>query len=133
MKKLAILFAALLLLTACTAQEEPPATSEAPVTEATVTETAAPTETEAPTEAETTEVVSESLDCATTFEYAKTFIDKSVDELIDAIGEPVEAYYEESCIGDGCDGILTYSNFTVFTFREADGSAETVVDAELND
>ena len=135
MKKLAFLFAALLLLTACASQEEPPATTEAPFTEATVTETELLTETptEAPTGAETTEEVSESLDCATTFEYAKTFIDKSVDELIDAIGEPVESYYEESCIGDGYDGILTYSTFTVFTFREADGSAETVVDAELND
>ena len=123
MKKLALFLVLLLLLTACAAQPEPVATTETPVTEATVTETAAPTE------AITTEAVS----APSEFEYAKTFIDKRLDELVDAIGEPLESYYEESCIGDGYDGILTYSTFTVFTFREADGSAETVVDAELND
>ncbi len=131
MKKLVFLLAALLLLTACGAAAEPVATTEAPVTEATVTETEIPTE--APTEAAATEDVSESIDCATTFVIAKTFIDKSLDELLPLVGEPSEAYYEESCIGDGYDGILVFSYFTVYTFREADGSAETVVDVEMND
>lgn len=127
MKKLALFLVLLLFLTACAAQPEPVVPTEAPVTEAAVTETAAPTE------AIATETVSEPSDIDTTFEYAKTFIDKSLSELIDAVGEPLETYYEESCIGDGYDGILTYSTFTVFTFREANGSAETVVDAERND
>ena len=66
-------------------------------------------------------------------EIALTFVEKSVDELKAVLGEPDDAYYEESCIGDGEDGILYYGNLTVFTYREADGSAETVVDAEWND
>lgn len=127
MKKLAFLLAALLLLSACASQAEPVDTTDPPVTETNASQT------EAPTEAESTEAISESLDCATTFEIAKTYIDKSLDELLPHVGEPSEVYYEESCIGDGYDGILVFSNFTVYTFREADGSAETVVDVEMND
>lgn len=130
MKKLAFLFAALLLLTACGSQTEPVATTAAPVTEATVTETEAPTEvpTEAPTEAEVTDT-----EASSDLEIALTFVGKSVEELKAALGEPDDTFYEESCSGDGDDGFLYFGNITVFTYREADGSAETVVDAELND
>lgn len=131
MKKLALILSLLLLLTACGSTVAPVVTTEATSTEAAVNETEALTE--APTEASATEGVVESLYCTTDFEIAKTFIDKNLDELKAAIGEPVDAYYEESCIGEGEDGILAYDYFTVYTFRPADGSAETVVDAEMND
>lgn len=130
MKKLALILSLLLLLTACGSTVEPVVTTEAPVAEATVIETAAQTEapaeapTETPTEAEPTE---------SALDLALSFVDKPLEELMAVLGEPGDAYYEESCIGEGEDGILTYDGFTVYTFRPADGSAETVVDAERND
>lgn len=128
MKKLAILLAALLLFTACAAPAAPVVTTEAPATEARVTETEAVTE--APTEVETTEAATEE---PSVLDIALTFVDKSVDELKAALGEPDDARYEDSCSGDGDDGFLYYGDVIVFTYREADGSAETVIDAELND
>ncbi len=65
-----------------------------------------------------------------TAEAAQAFIDQDVSALIEAFGEPVSASYEASCMGDGDDGILQYDGFVVFTYREPDGSAETVIDAE---
>lgn len=121
MKKLAFLLAALLLLTACGAAAEPVDTTDPPVTET----SAAPTE--APTEAAVSEIVSAEL------ENALSFIGKGLDELKAVLGEPVEVYYEDSCSGDGDDGILNFGSVTVYTYREADGSAETVIDAEMND
>lgn len=130
MKKLAILLAALLLFTACAATVEPVDTTEAPATEATVTETEQPTE--APTEAEIEPAPSMSEE-PSVLDIALTFVDKSVDELKAALGEPDDASYEDSCSGDGDDGFLYYGDVIVFTYREADGSAETVIDAELKD
>lgn len=118
MKKLAILLAALLLLTACASQTEPVKATETPVSEA----TAAPTE--AQTEPGATEIVSSEL------ETALRFVGKSLVELKAVLGEPDEVYYEDSCSGDGDDGILNFGSVTVYTYREADGSAETVIDAE---
>lgn len=128
MKKLALIFAALLLLTACATPAAPIATTEATVTEATVIETEQPTEAPAETEAPETDP-----ETSSELELALSFVDKPLEELKAAIGEPTDAYYEESCIGEGDDGILDYGDFTVYTFRPADGSAETVVDAERND
>lgn len=65
-----------------------------------------------------------------TVEDALAFVEKPVQELKDAIGEPLESYYEYSCSGPGDDGILTYDGFIVFTYREPDGVTEKVVDAE---
>lgn len=128
MKKLAWILVLLLLLTACASPVEPVTTTEAPLTEAPSTEQP----TEAPSGRSETEAVTEPSESTSDFELAKTFIDKNLDDLKTALGEPADAYYEESCIGDGDDGILTYDTFTVFTFRPADGSAEVVVDAEPN-
>lgn len=55
---------------------------------------------------------------------AKTFIDRPVEELIAAIGEPVSSDYASSCLGSGEDGNLYYEGFTVYTYRE--GTSETV-------
>ena len=65
-----------------------------------------------------------------TVEDALAFVDQPLSDLIEAIGEPLEEYYEYSCSGPGDDGLLTYDGFIVFTYREPDGSAEVVVDAE---
>lgn len=129
MKKLAWILIFLILFTACAAPAAPVVTTEAPSTEAPAPQTEAPAapETEAPSEAPATESVSAE---PSVLEIALTFVDKSVDELKAALGEPDDAYYEDSCSGDGDDGFLYYGDVTVFTYREADGSAETVIDAE---
>lgn len=59
-------------------------------------------------------------------ELALTFIDKSVEELIAAIGEPISSDYAPSCLGAGEDGELVYDGFSVYTYRE--GDVETVRD-----
>lgn len=127
MKKLSLFLVFILLLTACAAPAEPVVTTEAPVTEVTAAQTELPTE--APTEEET-ETVTEA---PTVLDIALTFVDHSVEELKAVLGEPDDALYEDSCSGDGDDGFLYYGDVTVYTYREADGSAETVVDAERND
>ncbi len=65
-----------------------------------------------------------------TVEDALAFVDQPLSDLIEALGEPLEEYYEYSCSGPGDDGLLTYDGFIVFTYREPDGSAEVVIDAE---
>ena len=65
-----------------------------------------------------------------TVEDALRFVDQDVSALYAAVGRPNSSSYEESCMGDGDDGILYYDDFIVFTYREPDGSAETVIDAE---
>ncbi len=136
MKKLALFLAVLLLLTACT-PAAPAAVTETPSADADASSTEVSTEalTEAPTETPT-EAIPTTESRAEDFsvlETALSFVDKSVDELKAVLGEPDIAYYEESCIGEGDDGILYYDDITVFTFRPADGSDEIVVDAELNE
>ncbi len=56
------------------------------------------------------------------------FVDQDVSLLVEAIGEPLEKRYEESCSGPGDDGIWTYDGLTVFTYTE--NGVEVVVDAE---
>lgn len=65
-----------------------------------------------------------------TVEDALAFVDQDVNEMIAAIGEPISSTYEYSCSGPGDDGVLQYDGFIVFTYREPDQSAETVIDAE---
>ncbi|MCR5090762.1 MAG: hypothetical protein K6C08_14785 [Oscillospiraceae bacterium] len=60
------------------------------------------------------------------FEAAKTFVDKTLEELTAVIGEPLSSSYVSSCLGPGQDGELVYDGFTVYTYRE--GSAETILD-----
>ena len=146
----AILLACLLLVcTACGAPaEEPtpepepeaaPVVPEEPVEEP--VEPEAPVE-EDPVEPEEEEPVEEPEEPAEpeppveeepagpTVEDALAFVDQPLSDLIEAIGEPLEEYYEYSCSGPGDDGLLTYDGFIVFTYREPDGSAEVVIDAE---
>ena len=58
-------------------------------------------------------------------ETAKTFEGAPVEDLIAAIGEPESSDYAPSCLGEGEDGNLYYDGFTVYTYRDTDGS-ETV-------
>ena len=61
------------------------------------------------------------------YETAKSMIDGDVQPLIDAIGAPNDSMYASSCLGDGEDGELYYDGFTVYTYRDVDGT-ETVYD-----
>ena len=61
------------------------------------------------------------------FETAQQMIGEPVSSLTEAIGEPKNASYASSCLGDGEDGELSYDGFTVYTYRAPDG-AETVYD-----
>ena len=65
-----------------------------------------------------------------TADAARGFIGSSLYSLTNTYGMPDTSYYEYSCSGPGDDGILTFGSVTVYTYREPDGSAETVVDAE---
>ena len=49
---------------------------------------------------------------------AQSCIDKTVEELIALIGEPVNSDYAPSCLGPGEDGRLYYEGFFVETYRE---------------
>lgn len=59
---------------------------------------------------------------------AQAFIGKSASAMIAAIGAPASKSYASSCMGDGEDGELHYSGFTVYTYKE--GSSEKVTDVE---
>lgn len=61
------------------------------------------------------------------YETAVSMIDGDVQSLIDAIGEPNDSQYASSCLGDGEDGELYYDGFTVYTYRDVDGT-ESVYD-----
>ena len=58
---------------------------------------------------------------------ASKFIGQSASALAAAIGQPNNKTYASSCIGDGEDGEWYYNGFTVYTYRDTDGS-ETVED-----
>ncbi len=53
---------------------------------------------------------------------AASLIDRSVEDVIEAIGEPNDRAYASSCIGEGEDGELYYDGFTVYTYRDLDGT-----------
>ena len=125
MKKLTCLLLALTLLfglAACGEEpaevtEEPAAGSVEPVEEsaAPAEESVAPAEeSEAPAEEEPSPL-----------EAAKAFEGAPLEDLIAAVGEPLSSDYAPSCLGEGEDGNLYYDGFTVYTYRDVDGS-ETV-------
>ena len=110
-----LLLAALLLLSACGA----PVSEPAPVVEEVIVEEPVAEEEVLPEEPE-----------GPTAEDALAFVDQPLSKLVEALGEPLESYYEYSCSGPGDDGILTYDGCLVFTYREPDGVTEVVIDAE---
>ena len=125
MKKLTCLLLALTLLlglAACGEEpaevtEEPAAGSVEPVEESAppAEESVAPAEeSEAPAEEEPSPL-----------EAAKAFEGAPLEDLIAAVGEPLSSDYAPSCLGEGEDGNLYYDGFTVYTYRDTDGT-ETV-------
>lgn len=51
---------------------------------------------------------------------AAAVYEKDFSELKALIGNPLKSEYLAGCYGSGEDGILTYKNFTVYTYREND-------------
>lgn len=118
MKKLTCLLLALTLLLGLAAcGEEPAEVTEEPAAGSVepVEESAPPAEeSEAPAEEEPSPL-----------EAAKAFEGAPLEDLIAAVGEPLSSDYAPSCLGEGEDGNLYYDGFTVYTYRDVDGS-ETV-------
>lgn len=55
---------------------------------------------------------------------ASGYIGSSASALESALGSPSSKSYSPSCMGEGEDGVWTYSGFTVYTYRE--NGVETV-------
>ena len=53
---------------------------------------------------------------------APEMIGEDVSSLTAAIGEPENSSYASSCLGPGEDGELYYDGFTVYTYRDPDGT-----------
>ncbi len=125
MKKLTCLLLALTLLLGLAAcGEEPAEVTEEPAAESAepaVEPSAAPEASEAP--AEESEAPAE--EEPSPLEAAKAFEGAPLEDLIAAVGEPLSSDYAPSCLGEGEDGNLYYDGFTVYTYRDVDGS-ETV-------
>lgn len=47
--------------------------------------------------------------------------EKNISALKKLIGKPKKTKYYSSCYGDGKDGVWTYKNFTVYTFKARNG------------
>lgn len=125
MKKLTCLLLALTLLLGLAAcGEEPAEVTEEPAAGSVepVEESAPPAEESAPP-AEESEAPAE--EEPSPLEAAKEFEGAPLEDLIAAIGEPLSSDYAPSCLGEGEDGNLYYDGFTVYTYRDVDGS-ETV-------
>lgn len=54
---------------------------------------------------------------AKNIELAESCIGEQVATLYKYVGEPTNAYYGTSCLGDGMDGELHYDGFVVFTYK----------------
>ena len=119
-KALTVLLAALLALSLAACGDAGTEPTAAPTEEPAATEPAA---TEPAAEPEETEPAAEPEDSL--LETAKTVEGADVNELIAAIGEPESSDYAPSCLGEGEDGNLYYDGFTVYTYRDTDGT-ETV-------
>lgn len=53
---------------------------------------------------------------------AQEMIGEDISSLTAAIGEPENSSYASSCLGPGEDGELYYDGFTVYTYRDPDGT-----------
>ena len=125
MKKLTCLLLALTLLLGLAACGEEPAE----VTEEPAAGSVEPVEESAPPAEESVAPAEESVAPAeeepSPLEAAKAFEGAPLEDLIAAIGEPLSSDYAPSCLGEGEDGNLYYDGFTVYTYRDTDGT-ETV-------
>ena len=89
-------------------------------------ETAAPAESTAPTAT----LPDDNLEPAgepAPFDIAQDYIDRPLEELVAALGEPVSSEYGPSCLVQGAeDGMHQYEGFFISTLK--DGDMETVKD-----
>lgn len=99
------------------AQQTPTPKAQTPAPTPKATPTPTPTPTPQPTKAAP----------APTADRAAAYIGSSTASLVAAIGQPNSKSYASSCIGDGQDGEWYYNGFTVYTYKDVDGS-ETVQD-----
>lgn len=74
-----------------------------------------------------TDVVENNDEQKSDYEIAQSYIGKPLSELQELIGLPNNLRYANSCLGEGEDGELYYRSFTVYTYRDTDGT-ETVYD-----
>lgn len=128
---LLLVFMMCLAFVGCGAEKaETPAPAAPEATAAPVPATEAPAATPTPTEAPTPEPTPAADPVQEAVELALSLVDHPVEELYDALGEPLDSMYASSClVTGGQDGILTYDGFTVYTLVSPDGT-ETVYDAE---
>lgn len=131
MKKIIALALALILclaLAACGQAEPEPQETPTPEPAEAVSATAPPAEepAEEPVEDPAEESGGESDALAATVELVRSLIGQPVQELYDAVGQPLSSDYASSClVSGGEDGILTYDGFTVHTLR-VDGEGDRV-------
>ena len=69
---------------------------------------------------------------ASDFETAVSCIGKPITALTEQIGQPARVSYASSCLGDGEDGELYYEGFTVYTYRDTDGTENIYDVMEVN-
>lgn len=121
-----LILAVLFVLTACGSAAQQPAESTTATEQVSTLPDTGLTETEAETGTDSgnADVASPAL------EKAQTYIEKDLSELIAEFGQPESAEYVSSCLGPGEDGMLTYSEFVVYTYRE-DGQ-EIVKDVDVD-
>ena len=78
-----------------------------------------------------TDVIKTNEDGQAGYETAVAYIGKPLSDLQEKIGLPESENYASSCLGDGEDGELYYQGFTVYTYRDTDGT-ENVYDVMMN-
>lgn len=115
--------------TATSAPAEPPVTEETPLPSNTPTPVAPaasfPPAAKLPDASLTKDTESESSD-SSLIDVAKNYVDKTLPELVEEIGEPISSNYVTSCLGPGQDGELQYEGFRVYTYNN--GETETILD-----
>ena len=80
-----------------------------------------------------TEVIKTNEVSQASYETAVAHIGKPLSELQEKIGLPESENYASSCLGDGEDGELHYSGFTVYTYRDTDGTENVYDVVMIND
>ncbi len=117
-------------LTACGGgKPAEPAPTEAPVLE----ETPAPAEEEPAAEEAPLPAEEPAPAELSDLEKAEACVDRSIEELFAAVGEPVSSDYIPSCLhpnSGGEDGELIYDGFTVYTYRDSSGEVVYAVMAD---
>jgi len=130
MKKFVVMILCLMLVLCACGSKTPEATQPA-ATQPAATQPAAtqPAQTEPATEpAQQPTEPTETEPQTSGLELAQSCIDCDVSELFALVGEPNDAEYIPSCLGEGEDGTLYYDDFTVYTYKEGDSEVVQFVE-----